>query len=80
MQDLETKIRIALGELGATWEDPEIVIKNILATIDKEIFLAVEQEKKRMVDRVNELTAFRIGVGQDPLISKDSVLTLINNK
>lgn len=27
---LEGKIRIALGELGATWEDPELTIKNVL--------------------------------------------------
>jgi hypothetical protein len=29
----EEKIRIALGELGATWEDPELVVQNILSIV-----------------------------------------------
>ena len=34
-QSIEEKVRLALGELGATWEDPEYVIQNIIDIINE---------------------------------------------
>ena len=31
----EEKVRLALGELGVTWEDPELVIQNIIDIINE---------------------------------------------
>lgn len=76
MQDLETKIRIALGELGATWEDPEMVIQDILTIVNKEISLAVEQEKGRILEAIKkEQEKTRL-----EQFTVDTIITLINNK
>lgn len=39
-----------------------------------------KETEKRIVEGVKDLTPFGIGVPQDPLVSKDSVISLITNK
>lgn len=57
-----------------------VTFKQLLTRItDESISLAVAQERKRVTNGVKDITIFGVGIPQDPLISKESVLSLINN-
>lgn len=67
---METKIRIALGELGATWEDPEVVVQNILEIIQQshqshcdELVRLLEAKKAPVPLGVSKSPEANIGIG-----------------
>lgn len=61
----------------------EILEKNadkIKKFISKALQQAREEERKEIVEMINNLTPFGIGVPQDPLVSKDAVISIITSK